>query len=326
MRTGRGYRRPLGRPLRTYPGEVTRVLEEARWRALESQHAARVDELTAGHRARARRGEKHPVEDFLFTYYSHRPAQLRRWHPGADVVLVGDAVPERLAWRWYREAVLPDGRRGVRVDVEAFLTDRGESVAFIRDLLSATARRPAHLGCFGMHEWAMVYGLADGEQRHESWPLRLGAAGTDAVVESRPVRCSHFDAFRFFTERARPLNVLQPSRSSQVDLEQPGCLHAGMDLYKWAYKLVPLAPSSLVLACFELARDIRVLDMQASPYDLAALGYEPVRIETPEGRAEYAARQRAFAERAAPLRAQLLAVSDEALGARDARSQPADVR
>jgi hypothetical protein len=159
----------------------------------------------------------------------------------------------------------------------------------------------------------MVYGLREGEQRHGSWPLRLGAAGTDAVVESRPIRCSHVDAFRFFTERARPLNALQPSRSRQVELEQPGCLHAGMDLYKWAYKLTPLVPSSLVLACFELARDIRVLDMQASPYDLAVLGYEPVRIETPAGRAEYAARQRAFAERAAPLRAQLEDVCERAL-------------
>jgi hypothetical protein len=72
-------------------------------------------------------------------------------------------------------------------------------------------------------------------------------------------------------------------------------------------------PSSLVLHCFELARDIRVLDMQASPYDLSALGYEPVRIETPEGRAEYAARQRAFAERAGPLRAALITACDRAL-------------
>jgi hypothetical protein len=57
MRTGRGYRRPFAAPWRTYPGPVTRVLEEAQWRALESEHAARVDELTAGHRARARRGQ-----------------------------------------------------------------------------------------------------------------------------------------------------------------------------------------------------------------------------------------------------------------------------
>lgn len=86
-----------------------------------------------------------------------------------------------------------------------------------------------------------------------------------------------------------------------------------MDLYKWAYKLSPLTPSTLVLQCFELARDIRVLDMQASPYDLSALGYEPVRVETPEGRVEYAARQRVFAERARPLRSSLLDVCERAL-------------
>lgn len=77
-----------------------------------------------------------------------------------------------------------------------------------------------------------------------------------------------------------------------------------------AYKLSPLVPSELVADCFALAREIRTLDMRASPYDLADLGYPPVRVETPEGRAEYAAAQRGFAERAAPLRARLLAALD----------------
>jgi hypothetical protein len=40
-----------------------------------------------------------------------------------------------------------------------------------------------------------------------------------------------------------------------------------------------------VVGRFRLARDVRELDMRASPYDLADLGYPPVRIETPEGRA-----------------------------------------
>ncbi len=151
----------------------------------------------------------------------------------------------------------------------------------------------------------MVYRLREGEQRHEDWPLRLGHAGTDAVVESHPVRCTHFDAFRFFTEPARPLNAHQPTRETQVALEQPGCLHATMDLYKWAYKLTPAVPTSVVAQCFELARDVRLLDMQASPYDLSTLGVEPVPIETPEGRAEYVRRQRGFAERGQALRAAL---------------------
>jgi hypothetical protein len=156
-----------------------------------------------------------------------------------------------------------------------------------------------------MHEWAMVYRLPAGEVRHSSWPLRLGTAETDLLVEQTPIRCSHFDAFRFFTPAARGLNLLHPTRNTQPDNEQPGCLHANMDLYKWAYKLAPLVPAELVVDCFELARDIRTLDMRASPYDLTELGYPPVRVETPEGRAEYAAAQREFAERAAPLRGRL---------------------
>jgi hypothetical protein len=165
-----------------------------------------------------------------------------------------------------------------------------------------------------MHEWAMVYRQTQEEVRHNAWPLRLSPARTAAVVEANHVRCSHFDAYRFFTPPARSLNLLTPTRETQVELEQPGCLHANMDLYKWAYKLVPLVSSELVADCFALARDVRVLDMRASPYDLSALGFEPVPIESPEGRAEYAAAQRAFAERAAPLRDRLI----EALDAVDA--------
>ena len=92
--------------------------------------------------------------------------------------------------------------------------------------------------------------------------------------------------------------------------EQPGCLHAGMDLYKHAFRLTPLVPSELVADCFELARDIRALDMAASPYDFRELGYEPVRVETSEGKQEYAAAQRSFAERGAPLRQRLLEECD----------------
>jgi hypothetical protein len=87
-----------------------------------------------------------------------------------------------------------------------------------------------------------------------------------------------------------------------------------MDLYKWAYKLDPYVPSELVADCFELALDIRSLDMRASPYDLAPLGYAPVRIETADGRARYRREQAGFTERAQPLRGKLIALCEELLG------------
>ena len=261
---------------------------------------------TQPHLARAREHRKHPVEDFLFTYYSYRPTQLRHWHPGAGVALAGATLDEVGP----RYLAVPGG---VMLDTAALLAKRRTTVAWVRELLVRTAGRPAQFGCFGMHEWAMVYRLAPEEIRHADWPLRLTPAETDQVVDDRGVRCSHFDAYRFFTEPARPLNVLRPTRETQADLEQPGCLHATMDLYKWAYKLSPLVDSDLIADCFALAREVRELDMQASPYDLRELGYAPVQVETPAGRAEYAARQRGFAERAAPLRRRLIAACDALL-------------
>ncbi|TQK72118.1 3-methyladenine DNA glycosylase [Nocardioides sp. SLBN-35] len=268
------------------------------WRRRAADHAARIDRYVAPHLARRGAAVKHPVFDFLFTYYSYRPAQLRRWHPGFGVVAPPGSGLEGL--KGY-DAVAG----GVSV-ASSYVIAQRPLVASIHALLTATAGRAPHFGCFGLHEWAMVYRLTEDETRHADWPLRLGPAGTDEVVEGHRIACSHFDAYRFFTPPARPLNTLAPGRDDRPDFEQPACLHAGMDLYKHAFRLSPLVCSDLVADCFELAWDIRVLDMRAAPYDLADLGFEPVRIETAEGKAAYVEAQRGFSERGAPLRARLV--------------------
>ncbi|MFI5356637.1 MAG: 3-methyladenine DNA glycosylase, partial [Opitutales bacterium] len=186
-------------------------------------------------------------------------------------------------------------------------------VAWLRDLLAATHDRPAFFGCFGLHEWAMVYRQTPAEVRHRAWPLRLAPAEIARVVETNPIACSHFDAFRFFTAPARPLNRLQPARETGPQLEQRGCLHANMDLYKWAFKLAPFTPAELIADCFAFARDLREVDMRASPYDLRALGFAPIAVETAAGRAEYEFHQRTFAERSQPLRRQLHQLCDRLL-------------
>jgi hypothetical protein len=292
-----------------HPVLAPQRLAADRWAARAAAHAERVDRWVAPHRERRRRGESDPVLDFLFTYYSETPGRLRRWHPGPGLALEPSPTgpAPHAAWRWY--ATDPDGV--VRLDTAAFLADRGDTVRFVRHLLAATANRPAFSGCFGLHEWAMVY--RDERTRHPV-PLRLGQQGTDAVVEGHQIRCTHFDAFRFFTPPAAGRNRLQPTRETQPDLEQPGCLHATMDLYKWAYKLSPATPGELVAECFALAVEVRELDMRASPYDLRGHGYEPVAIETAAGKAEYAAAQRGFAQRGAVLRTRLLDVCAEVLG------------
>ncbi|SOC52671.1 3-methyladenine DNA glycosylase [Ornithinimicrobium cerasi] len=280
------------------------VLAEQVWRGRAAAHAAAVAQVSADRLERRVAGRTHPVDDFLWEYYAFRPAQLARWHPGPGVGLEGAA--ERASWGSY----LVDGSGTAYLDVPGFLARRGRTVEFVRSLLAATLARPGRFGCFGLHEWAMVYRADDEAVRHGGWPLRLGRAGTDEVVESHTLACSHVDAYRFFTPDALPRNTLTPTREGQLSDEQPGCLHAGMDLYKWCCKLAPAVPSDLTLQAFRLARDVRELDMRAAPYDLRGLGYTPVRIETAEGKAEYVEAQRAFTQRSNALRRELVAALD----------------
>ncbi|MDN4473029.1 3-methyladenine DNA glycosylase [Demequina zhanjiangensis] len=282
----------------TVDSPAVRTLTRAEWEPLAAAHASSADTLTAGRRERASRGERHAIEDFLYEYYSTKPAQLARWHPGVGIAL--EAADAHAGWRFYRT---DDGL--TRMDVDAFMEARGGMVDYVAALLARTAGRPASFGCFGLHEWAMVYRMDEDDRRHPL-PLRLGASGTDAVVESHPIRCSHFDAFRFFTPEAAPLNELQPTRESVPAMEQPGCLHGNMDLYKWAMKLAPAVPSAVTLDAFRLALDVRQVDMQASPYDVSSYGLEPIAIETPVGKREYVERQREFSERGGVLRERLL--------------------
>jgi hypothetical protein len=290
------------------------VLSREEWSARAASHRARLAPYVDPHLARRRDGVAHPVHDFLFGYYSQRPAQLLRWHPGFGVGLADAAAYASLkGYAGAPTAVCVEYVASQRVLIETLLR-----------LLRATAGRAANLGCFGLHEWAMVYRAeAAGGTRHPR-PLRLGAAGTDAVVESHRIACSHFDAFRFFTPEAVPLNTLSPAAHDRPDFEQPGCLHGGMDLYKHAFRLTPMLPSDVVADAFELAWDIRILDMRAAPYDMSGLALDPsgepwtpVAIETPEGKRTYADQQRAFSERAAPIRQRLIDECERLLGVGD---------
>ncbi|NMO00318.1 3-methyladenine DNA glycosylase [Gordonia sp. TBRC 11910] len=283
------------------------------WRAAAREHRARVDALIGDYLHARQSGATHPVIDFLFTYYPYRPASLQRWHPGFGVVLGdGDAgADSHAAPRGYERVA-----GGVTAS-RAYLHKRASTIAYTSELLSATASRTPRLGCFGLHEWAMVY--REGDARRHSAPLRLGAVGTDAVVESMSLQCTHYDAFRFFTEPAVGRNALELTRESQIDREQPGCLHASMDLYRLTAKLMPLVDSNLLLRSFELAYAAREIDMRASPYDLREYGYAPIPIETAAGRADYVRAQSAVAERAAVVRQALL---DRVTGLAQALTDP----
>ena len=179
--------------------------------------------------------------------------------------------------------------------VTAALTDkRAHLVRDTLTLLQATAARRPVFGCHGMHEWAMVYRSSPSDVRHSSWQLRLAPAELDAVVESAPLRCTHFDAFRFFTEPARPLNVLTPSRAAMPDLEQGGCLHTNMDLYRYAQAL----PAGFVRARCGLLR-ARARDPHPGH---ACFPVRPARPRVRAGRSRDRRRQGSVRGRAAAVR------------------------
>jgi hypothetical protein len=144
--------------------------------------------------------------------------------------------------------------------------------------------------------------------RHSQVPLRLPADEINGIVERSDLRCTHFDAFRFFTPDAVPLNKNKLSREGTTEFDQRACIHVTMDLYRFAHKIAPWCSSELIADTFLLAADARRIDMRASPYDLRNEGFEPIMIETTEGREEYIREQRRLADLAVPLRTRLISV------------------
>lgn len=211
-----------------------RILSPEDWSAQQHEHEKQATDRLERFR---HPGSYHPVFDFLFEYYPVRPSHLKRWHPGVGTALAG--TPPHAEWRDYYAT-----SEGITVDLASFLERRGDSVRYISNLLRRSATNPVHFDCFGLHEWAMVYHT---DSPRHSLPLRLGADGTNRVVDEHSIKCSHYDAFRFFTPPARPLNLTVLHRENQPDNDQAGCVHVTMDLYKWAWKLGPLVPGELSL-------------------------------------------------------------------------------
>lgn len=279
------------------------TLEWEEWQAVCASHLAEAQRFTDGLRFRRDRGEAHPVEDFLFRYYPFPISLLELWQPGFGVSLRFDdigALPARFLGKRYRTA------GGVcDLDPESISEKERGRLSWIKSLLAATQGHAPNFACHGLHEWAMVY-RAEAIRHSSLAPLRLAQGEIDSLVESRPIACTHHDAFRFFSKQALPLNRIQPTLDTRHENEQPGCVHANMDLYKWAAKSMPWIGSDLLLETFLLAVRLRDLDMRASPYDLSAWGVVPVKIETTEGRREYEAEQRKLAEVARGLRGKLI--------------------
>jgi hypothetical protein len=282
---------------------MNQQLQQEEWRASAQNHFERVSKWTAPYRRRRASRKLHPIYDFLFIYYRIKPAHLEAWHPPFGVALTGASEERAYQHRYYRHDA-----DGATLDSKQLESGTKHRLEMALRLCEAVYERPAQFGCFGMHEWAMVYrGDVEGEVRHaEQLPLRLSQEATDAFVRSRPIACSHFDAFRFFSEAAKPFNRIQPTKEDRIKNEQCGCLHTNMDLYKLCGQCMPWLGSDLLWRCFEFALETRKLDMRASPYDCSSLGFAPIKVETPVGRVEYERLQRRLHDQSQPLRKEII--------------------
>lgn len=289
---------------------TTSQLSSSEWQERRASHHARVIEWTQPMRDRRARGESHPVLDFLHTYYSFSFRKLEDWHPGFGVVLENDSDFPRA----FKRPPYQHNADDTQLDPTHLPAKKRDQIGWIHMLLSNTQQRPANFACHGMHEWAMVYSGAEIRHR-ETVPLRLPQEEIDAIVDAHPLCCTHYDAFRFFAPATQPRNRFLPDLSDREDHEQPACIHANMDLYKWAFKSMPWIGSDLLWECFQFATRCRKIDMRASPYDLSALGYEPIRIETEEGRRDYEREQLILMDEGKLIRQKVIATLENILAA-----------
>lgn len=286
--------------------QIGQHLSFEEWNSLRTEHETVLSKLLDPYLEKRSHQKKDPVLDFLFEYYAFRPSHLRRWSPGIGVsleVLPDVELPE------VSELSLENERAWLNPGL--FPQKRIRALHWTIQLLKETQHKKPFFGCFGMHEWAMVYRAED--IRHDQIPFRLSEEEIARFVESRPLLCTHFDAFRFFTEKARPMNRHTPSRETFLDLEQPGCVHTNMDLYKWAFKLYPWISSEALRQAFLNAVETRKVDMQASPYDATEFGLKPIKIETEAGRAEYLEKQTEIYENSKPIRGKVIEAYERVL-------------
>lgn len=275
------------------------------WQQRAEAHHKELSPITSAYRDRKARGQLHPVHDFLFSYYPYTAGKLEQWHPPIGEILpLQGSFPDHFRQKHYYL-----DKSSATLDPTVLREKDLARLRFSRQLLELTHNRAPNFGCYGLHEWAMVYQSKD--VRHgERAPLRLSTTEIKDFVDSQTLACSHFDAVRFFTPAAAPRNRLQPTLDTRKDYEQPGCIHANMDLYKWSFKAMPWVGSDILRKTFFLANDLRELDMRASPYDLSSYGYSPITIETSAGRAEYVKIQQTLAKQATRLRAEVIGALD----------------
>lgn len=149
-----------------------RVVKREIWLEARARHQELLHPWCIARQKRASLGIPHPVYDFLFDYYSYRPAHLLRWSPGADIAIDitgGDGAD--LDWKDELSPIVGEESESVAINSEGFPAHRRTYLEWAIKYLIATKNRPSVFSCFGLHEWAMLF--KSKQTRHTNLPLRL---------------------------------------------------------------------------------------------------------------------------------------------------------
>jgi hypothetical protein len=288
-----------------------KVLSRESWlKALDAQ-AQRVQTLLQGNGLQQK---NHPIYNFISSYYHFKPEILFQFSPDLETTLMFNDESDLVHLSKRGRSMCVDRIHFDPTNMQ-FSSKQIEAFRKTHRILLSVHNRPPTLNCFGFHEWAMLYSEASSVDLKQDLPLRVSRESIRDVLMTNKLRCSHYDAFRFFTKDSMPLNTVNVnlSRMNQEISEQPGCVHVHMDMFKWSFKIFPFISSELLTDTLSLSLQARSLDMRASPYDLKAcsnLGAmfnpEPILVETPSGRRDYQKYQMELYAKSKPIREKLI--------------------
>eukprot|EP01041_Mallomonas_annulata_P005090 gene5090-10186_t len=267
----------------------------------------------------------HPIYNFMHRYYRFSANDLKKYSPGLGVTFETPISTDTSDSNLFHPRFLqhdPISETSTYIPFNISHTGIHGWPTLLRsyDILTSTLKNKANYRCFGFHEWAMLYSGNSNKNNNENKEiiikkhqenlnLRISQEIINNVVESNQLYCTHFDAWRFFHKDAQILNHYNPiERNTQSLYEQPACIHANMDLFKYAYQAYPLISSRLLLKTLKLAIKARIIDMRASPYDVSQYTEcnPHIEVEVEAGRKVYIHEQEKLASQGYDIRRELI--------------------
>jgi hypothetical protein len=203
----------------------------------------------------------HPIYNFIFIYFFFNQKILFQYSPGMNVEIEMESDIEQLASLNLVPELQPIDPHSSHYFHISFQQKKITKKFLQRTLtlLKSVESKLPSFWCFGLHEWAMLYHSSQlpsstpkpSSSLFQSLPLRVTAQQIESLINpssssTQPsplprLRCTHFDAIRFFTPSSLPLNAITPTptRKTVHQFDQPGCVHVNMDLFKYGICLLP---------------------------------------------------------------------------------------